>query len=81
MTRFFEYLHQRCKILKWLFFGLLVLIVIGDFFVERHEVHFAGDRIVGFWALFGLAVCIAMTYVCKGLSHSWLGKDEDYYDR
>lgn len=80
MTRFLEYLRQRRKPLKRLFFALLALIVAGDFFVERHDVHFFGDRIYGFWSLFGLAVCIAMTFVCKGLSHSWLGKNEDYYD-
>jgi hypothetical protein len=80
MGKFFESLHHHRGALKWLFFGLLVLIVAGDFFVERHEVHFFGDRVYGFWSLFGLAVCIAMTFVCKGLSHSWLGKDEDYYD-
>lgn len=81
LTRFFEYLHSRRNILKWVFFALLALIVIGDFLLDRHEIHFFGDRISGFWSLFGLAVCIAMTYVCKGASHQWLGKDEDYYDR
>jgi uncharacterized membrane protein len=80
MSRFLEYLYQHHRTLKWLFFALLVLIVGNDFLVERHEVHFAGDRIYGFWSLFGLAVCIAMTYLCKGLSHTWLGKDENYYD-
>ena len=80
MTRFFDCLYRHRNILRWLFFSLLALIVIGDFFVERHEVHFFGDRIFGFWSLFGLTICIAMTYVCKGLSHSWLGKDENYYD-
>jgi hypothetical protein len=80
MKKIFEYLHRHSKALKWLFFALLALVVTGDFFVERHEVHFFGDKIYGFWALFGLTVCIAMTYLCKGLSHTWLGKDEDYYD-
>lgn len=80
MAKFLEYLHHHGKQLKWLFFALLVLTVIGDFFVERQEVHFFGDKIYGFWSLFGLTVCIAMTYLCKGLSHTWLGKDEDYYD-
>jgi hypothetical protein len=80
VTRFFAYLYRHRNIFRVLFFALLALIVIGDFFVERHEVHFFGDRIFGFWSLFGLAICIAMTYICKGLSHSWLGKDEDYYD-
>jgi hypothetical protein len=75
-----EYLHRQRNTLRRLFFALLILIVIGDFFVERHEVHFRGENIYGFWSLFGLTVCIAMTFICKGLSHSWLGKDEDYYD-
>lgn len=81
MANFFEYLYRRRTTIKWLFFALLALIVVWDFTLERHAVHFFGDRIYGFWSLFGLAVCIAMTYVCKGLSHTWLGKDEDYYDR
>jgi uncharacterized membrane protein SirB2 len=81
MTKLLEYLHRRRNTLKRLFFAVLALIVIGDFAIERHEAHFAGDRIYGFWSLFGLAVCIAMTYLCKGASHKWLGKDVDYYDR
>ena len=66
---------------KRLFFGsLCALAVIFDFFIERHEAHFLGDRIYGFWSMFGLACCLGMIFFCKWLAHAWLMKDEDYYD-
>lgn len=80
MARFLEYLHKRRVAVKWLFFALLVIIPILDLFVERHEVHFLGDRIYCFWSLFGLIICLGMIVFWKWLAHAWLERDEDYYD-
>lgn len=41
---------------------------------------FIGEEIWGFWAVYGLAGCIIMIIVCKGIGHAWLMKKEDYYD-
>ena len=81
MARFLEYLHERRAAVKWLFFALLVIIPILDLFVERHLVHFIGDRISCFWSLFGLIVCLGMIVLWKWLAHAWLERDEDYYDK
>ena len=43
--------------------------------------HFFGDSIMGFWSVFGIFGCLGMIVVCKGLSHVWLEKEEDYYDK
>lgn len=80
MTRFLEYLHQHARHLKWLFFATLATFTAGDFFVTREKIHFIGDRLPGFWSLFGLLVCVVTVYFCKGLSRFWLGKEEDYYE-
>ena len=81
MARFLEYLHTRSVAIKWLFFALLVIIPLCDLFVERHAVHFFGDRISCFWSLFGLIVCLGMIVLWKWLAHAWLERDEDYYDK
>lgn len=80
MAGFLEYLHTRGRALKWLFFLLLALLPLCDLFAERHESHFIGDRIYGFWSLFGLLVCLLMIVFWKWLAHSFLERDEEYYD-
>jgi phosphoglycerol transferase MdoB-like AlkP superfamily enzyme len=80
MSRLFEYLHGRRGFFRWLFFALLILIPVFDFTVERHNAHFFGDTIPGFWSLFGLLICLGMVYFWKWLAHTWLERDEDYYD-
>ncbi len=80
MKRIFEYLHEHAGMLKRFFLVLLVIAVVLDFFVHREEVHFFGDRISGFWSLFGILGCLAMIVLCKLLSSVWLKKGEDYYD-
>jgi glycopeptide antibiotics resistance protein len=80
MAKLLVYLHQRKQACRWVFFALLVLIPLYDLSVERHEAHFIGDRIIGFWSLFGLLVCLVMIVFWKWLAHSFLERDEDYYD-
>jgi drug/metabolite transporter (DMT)-like permease len=81
MKRILEYLNKHSKVLKRLFFAFLLVTVAYDFFAERHHAHFFGDSIIGFWAGFGILGCLGMIIVCKGLSHVWLEKEEEYYDK
>lgn len=81
MVRLLTFLNERSRVLKWLFFVFLALTVVFDFFAERHSSHFFGDSIIGFWSVFGGLGCLAMIVLCKGLSHVWLEKEEDYYDK
>ncbi|MBI5749520.1 MAG: hypothetical protein HZA00_10380 [Nitrospinae bacterium] len=41
---------------------------------------FIGEKIWGFWAIYGFIGCIIMIFVCKGVGHAWLMKKENYYD-
>ena len=70
----------RKKTVKKLAYGILVLLVMVDFIIPRHEVHFFGDKIPGFWSLFGFTACVVIIIVSKWLGKNGLMKDEDYYD-
>jgi hypothetical protein len=81
MKRILDYLNKHSNGLKKLFFVFLTAAVAFDFFAKRHGAHFFGDSIIGFWSVFGILACLGMIVVCKGLSHVWLEKEEDYYDK
>jgi len=71
----------RTKTVKKFAYGILVLLIVADFIIPRHEIHFFGDRIPGFWSLFGFISCALIIVVSKWLGHHWLVRDEDYYDK
>ena len=71
----------RTKTVKKLAYGILVLLIVADFIIPRHEIHFFGDRIPGFWSLFGFISCALIIVVSKWLGHHWLMRDEGYYDK
>ena len=70
----------RTKTVKKIAYGILVLLVMVDFIIPRHEVHFFGDKIPGFWSFFGFSACVVIIIVSKWLGKNGLMKDEDYYD-
>jgi len=71
----------RTKTVKKFAYGLLVLLILVDFIIPRHEIHFFGDKIPGFWSLFGFISCALIIVVSKWLGQHWLMRDEDYYDK
>jgi len=71
----------RTKTVKKLAYGILVLLIVADFIIPRHEIHFFGDKVPGFWSLFGFISCALIIVVSKWLGHHWLMRDEDYYDK
>ena len=70
----------RTKTVKKIAYGILVLLFIVDFIIPRHEIHFFGDKIPGFWSIFGFSACVGIIIVSKWLGKNGLMKDEDYYD-
>ena len=70
----------RTKTVKKIAYGILVLLFIVDFIIPRHEIHFFGDKIPGFWSIFGFSACVVIIIVSKWLGKIGLMKDEDYYD-
>ena len=58
----------------------LILIIVTDFFIPRHEIHFIGDQIPGFWSLFGFVACIIIILISKWIGHLGIMQDENYYN-
>lgn len=81
MVNLLTWLRERPALLKCIFGLFLFIALIFDFLTERHHPHFWGDHVPGFFAVFALIGCLAMIVICKGISHSILERDEDYYER
>jgi len=67
------------KVGNLLFYLLLLAILIGDFFVTRHE-GFAFEKYYWFFAAFGFIASVLAVYVAKILRF-FTKRKEDYYDR
>jgi len=71
----------RTKVAKRIAYGALIILIVVDFIIPRHEIHFFGDKIPGFWSLFGFIACVLIIIVSKWIGHMGLMKDENYYDK
>jgi len=70
----------RRKTVKKIAYAVLILIFVIDFFIPRHEIHFFGDGIPGFWSLFGFVACILIILISKWIGHLGIMQDEKYYN-
>ena len=70
----------RTKTMKRISYATLILIILIDFFIPRHEIHFFGDGIPGFWSLFGFVACILIILISKWIGHLGIMQDENYYN-
>ena len=70
----------RRKGVKKIAYIVLILVIITDFFIPRHEIHFIGDQIPGFWSLFGFIACILIILISKWIGHLGIMQDENYYN-
>lgn len=66
---------------KVFFIGLFVLVMLNLLFLHPHHPHFEAEKIPGFWAVFALVVALLMGRIAKGCAHTFLGKDENFYDK
>jgi hypothetical protein len=72
---------NRMKTIKRLFYAILALLVIGDFFIPRAHPHFIWDQIPTFSSLYGFLSCVVIIIVSKFIGHSGgLMVREDYYE-
>ena len=70
----------RNKTIKRISYAALILIILIDLFIPRHEIHFFGDRIPGFWSIFGFVACILIILISKWIGHLGIMQDENYYN-
>ena len=70
----------RSKTIKRISYAMLILIIVIDFFIPRHEIHFIGDKIPGFWSIFGFIACILIILISKWIGRLGIMQDENYYN-
>lgn len=75
-----EFLRARLKLLIRLSFGLLALLIIIDFFVDKDHAHTSAEQIPGFWSIFGFVACTLIIFLSKWYGHAGIMTREDYYD-
>ena len=80
IVKLIDMLRNNLPLVKKLSLVFLASAVVFDIFVHRHHEHFFGDKILGFWSIFGFIGCVLMIKICKGIAHLWLTKQEDYYE-
>ena len=71
---------KRWRILKWIFFAMLIIVFAADFFVERHHAAFPWDNIPGFSAAYGFISVIVIIIISKIVGRVIVTRKEDYYD-
>jgi hypothetical protein len=69
---------KTIRLLWILFIGVLILLLIPDFFIHQHA-HFGLEGAFGFYAWYGFATCVAMVVVAKLLG-IFLKRKDTYYD-
>jgi hypothetical protein len=77
-----EYLFDKPKNVKRLlviFYSALVLLLIGDFFIQKHG-HFAWEDQPEFFAVYGFVACVALVLAAKYILRPLMKRREDYYD-
>jgi uncharacterized membrane protein YdcZ (DUF606 family) len=67
--------------LRLAFFSGLALLAVINVFIGSPHPHFGLEAIPEFWALFGLAGAVILAKGAKGLAHTILGKDENFYEK
>jgi len=78
---FFNGLRQKAGQFKWLYFASLALLLAINVFLRPEHPHVGAESLPGFWAVFGLALAVALAVLAKGILAPLIGFPEDIYDR
>ncbi len=71
---------QSAKAWARLFFLILAVLVVVNFFVRPHEAEYHYDAYPAFWAVFGLVVALVMVVVMKKIVYPLITGPEDSQD-
>lgn len=72
---------MEAPLLEKIMYAVLTVMVLLNFIITPPHPHFGAEKIPGFWAVFGVAVAVALARLAKGAAHTFLGKDVDFYEK
>lgn len=70
---------KNLKRLLGIFFSVLIILLIVDFFIPKHA-NFPWENAPNFFAVYGFLSYVALIFIAKGLRR-FVKRDEDYYDK
>ncbi len=73
--------RDNAPVWKKAFFTALGILVGINVFLHPHHAHFAMETTIGFWAVFGVTVSVALVLVLKKIIYPLINKPEAFYDR
>ncbi|HNQ46588.1 MAG TPA: hypothetical protein PK125_10485 [Syntrophorhabdus sp.] len=79
IVQYIEFLRRNMKGLVRALIVYLIVLVVFDVTLSRHDAHYIIDKVYAFWTIFGIVGCFILIKVAKGIAHLFLGKDEDFY--
>jgi hypothetical protein len=65
---------------KLLFFAVLAVLVVLNFFIKPYHPHISLETYPGFWAVFGFVLAVVMAFVMKRIVAPLIGVPEDIHD-
>jgi hypothetical protein len=83
LVKLIQFLRDRLKTVKWIAYGVLVLVVVLDAtpaVVDKEHAHTTVERLPTFWAVFGFLGCVVIILVSKWFGHLGIMTREDYYE-
>ncbi len=69
---------ENLKLFLRIFYIILALLLLVDFFIEKHSA-FGFDGVPNFFAAYGFISCVLLVLIARVL-RKFLMKDENYYD-
>jgi len=82
MTRLIDYLKERQRGARYIFFGIVGAVLIGSLLVDTSHAHTWMEKYIpGFWSIFGIVSCIVLIYFARWFGAAGIEREEDYYDR
>lgn len=72
-------LSSTVKVFLGIFFSVLVLLIIIDFFTPKHP-HFRWEEYPSFYAVYGFVACVVLVLFAKYVLRPIVKRKEDYYD-
>ena len=81
MIPFIDYLKDRQRGLRYMFYGLIAGILIWSMTVDTSHAHtWLEQHIPGFWSIFALVSVIVLIFFARWLARAGVEQEEDYYD-
>ncbi|MEK7702533.1 MAG: hypothetical protein AAB317_01040 [Nitrospirota bacterium] len=63
-----------------IFYVLLILLIVADFFIPKEHAVLFGESLPGFYALFGLIATLLIIIIAKSLGNLFIMKKENFYN-